>query len=596
MITENSLRLFTNKTINESLPLANETKNAKVVNHCDLDGLVSGISMVHQLIKQGIPKSRITVELAQYGDEEKEKEKFTEKFKGKNHQFVGTVDFAKLPRIKPYESFNSLMNFKGQYKKIAFTNFIKNYKKCSYQEFKVLFTKTFNPTLNKFSEASFKKLYSVCEAYADLKDKPDLSDIDNVSIPIVKPDFVSDHHNNDNGSLSGGKKGDIGHTSPSEAEYFANKYAPALWSQDDLKAVSVIDSAGYNLDDLTNTIFLNKKFTGPNKKINLAIIISTIFDNMCKNDRQAAIWVVKNSQPSLISAYYNCMKAANFSNTRLEYLSALKNGQIEKATEMLKQFPEELTQSWSRRGEPSKPTKTYLDWRQKNAQDLARNKTGYATRQEIQNDKNITKIKKGSFRVYKNFTMQEATLAGGHLKNYPARYMGALLSFKGVRSAFTLKRFDSFIQVAKNPLYKGDVDFVKVMEQVYPVMKKAMIEAGYSSFNTERAMSVIKEKSGGHKGIFNISGFDQIKPTSKERGDAYWLANRLSKNGGDSAKEKAKQVLNKYEPINQKYKEIMNKTMDKTISCLIDKTNELYPVDAELAKALLNTDDRFEMN
>ena len=63
------------KILNEEFHLPNGTKSVKLVTHVDLDGLVSGISTVQQLIKQGIPKDRIVIEFAQYGDEKKDKTK-----------------------------------------------------------------------------------------------------------------------------------------------------------------------------------------------------------------------------------------------------------------------------------------------------------------------------------------------------------------------------------------------------------------------------------------------------------------------------------------------------------------------------------------
>ena len=74
MITEGILTKFRNKIINEELHLPHGTKSAKVITHVDLDGVTSGITMVQQLIKQGIPKERITVEFANYGDDDKEKD------------------------------------------------------------------------------------------------------------------------------------------------------------------------------------------------------------------------------------------------------------------------------------------------------------------------------------------------------------------------------------------------------------------------------------------------------------------------------------------------------------------------------------------
>ena len=72
------------------------------------------------------------------------------------------------------------------------------------------------------------------------------SNVEEYSIAVVKPDFGSDHHSNDDGVLSAAKRGDLAVSSPSEAEFFANKYAPGLWSKDDLKAMSLLKKAFSN--------------------------------------------------------------------------------------------------------------------------------------------------------------------------------------------------------------------------------------------------------------------------------------------------------------------------------------------------------------
>ena len=137
MITEGILTKFRNKIINEELHLPHGTKSAKVITHVDLDGVTSGITMVQQLIKQGIPKERITVEFAQYGDEDKDKN-FKNKFKeNKKGQYVGVTDFAKLPKVKPFKIWNSLFDFKGDSKKLGalFVNAKGKYKDISQEDF-----------------------------------------------------------------------------------------------------------------------------------------------------------------------------------------------------------------------------------------------------------------------------------------------------------------------------------------------------------------------------------------------------------------------------------------------------------------------------
>lgn len=613
MITENLINKFisNNYIINEDLHLPHGTKSAKVVIHTDLDGASSGISLVNQLVKQGIPKDRITIEFAQYGDDKKEKDAHTEKFIGKKDQYVGAADFAKIPKAKPWDIFNKLMNFKGN--KSLFVNFMKsrNFSNMSQEDFSKLVLSTFNIQKNKWTDGNLKALYNALKRYSSMTKKPDINfnNIETLSYPLAEPDFVSDHHDNSNGALSGGKTGEIATGSPSEAEFFADKYSPGMWSQQDLKAVSMVDSAGYNKDQLTNTVFLEKHFSGPDKNKNLATIISCVYDNMVKKDRQAAKWVIKNAGPNLVSLYSATLKAAGFNGRRLEYVSALKEGNVDKAKEMLSQIPDELNKLYDRKGNPEKPVMTLDKWKAKNLKDLERNKTGYKTKaddkkiedikgkrgEEFRSAREEINSKKGSFRIYNNFMMQEATLKGGHIKNYPTRYMGSVLSKDGKRAPYTLKRYGDFIQVSKNPLCKGDVDFAEVSKHVMPEIKSAMLRNGISEFNVNRIMSDMMEQNGGHKAIYSFQGFDEIKPTGKELGDKYWTAKRVLKKNPKS--ELAGKIVNKYDTeVVNPYKDKLKNVMDTAVASLIKWTNKLYPVDQEKLNDLNNSDERFEMN
>ena len=172
MITEGILTKFRNKIINEELHLPHGTKSAKVICHVDLDGVTSGITMVQQLIKQGIPKERITVEFAQYGDEEKDKNfknRFTESKKG---QYVGVTDFAKLPKVKPFKIWNSLFEFKGDSKKLIslFVNNKRKYKDISQEEFNKKMLSFYNIKSNKFTNGNLEKLLEALRAYESLKE------------------------------------------------------------------------------------------------------------------------------------------------------------------------------------------------------------------------------------------------------------------------------------------------------------------------------------------------------------------------------------------------------------------------------------------
>ena len=346
MLTESTLNLFRKNTniITEMLHLPHGTTNAKVICHVDLDGVCSGISMVQQLIKQGIKKERIQVEFAQYGDEDKQKRNFNKTFQKKNkQQWVGVTDFAKYPKGKPWEEFNKLMNFKGKkYQLVSFMN-SRDFSKINNEDnFADIFKKTFTIKENKFTKGGLEKMYDICKAYSlwgKKKEPVTEANIEKYSLQLVRPDFGSDHHSNEDGSLSAAERGDLAVKSPSEAEFFANKYAPGLWSQDDLKAISMVDSADYTREELENTIFLQKKFTGPNRKRNLANLVGILYDTLCKKDEKVAKWIVLNSQPSLVSLYNTIKQASKLNGERLRMLEAIKNGDYKTGKEIAEILP-----------------------------------------------------------------------------------------------------------------------------------------------------------------------------------------------------------------------------------------------------------------
>lgn len=615
MITESILNRFktviTEGETIHGLHLPHGTKSAKIVCHVDLDGVVSGISMVQSLVKQGIPKNRITVEFAQYGDEKKDKE-FNSRFEPKNKsQYVGVTDFAKLQKCKPFEIFNRLMNFKGD--KGKFVNFFKSedFSKITLPQFDKLLKETFKFEINKFTANTIKELYKAMSAYYKTEcDKPiEIGSIENLEYPMVKPEFVSDHHSNEDGALSGGKRGELENGSPSEGEFFANKYIPGVWSQEDLKAVSAVDSANYTEDDLKNTIFLQKHFTGGNKKKNLAIIISTIYDNMVKKDKRAAKYVILNAQPTLVSLYTTTLKAAKLSEESVKMYNLLKDGKTSEAITMSKNMPKQFTKKWT---EPDtykdvKPIMDLKDWKKKNTKDLEDAKTGYKTKKDeaalevIKGKRDAVskatreeiKAKKGKLVQYNNFTMFNGK---SKLTQY-SRYMSSLYSVNGKRSPFTLRYWDSFFQIAKNPLYKGEVDFSVVGDHVIQDIATFLKSKGFNDMKIESIVDAMKKENGGHKGgIWSFQGFDKIKPSSKEYGK-YWddknTLDRAKKINLDLPKTKSR-FDEKENGVVSDYKKIKEEAMEKAMASAINWTNKLYPVNQSFAANLKNTDERFE--
>lgn len=607
MLTESVLKNF--KTISEDLHLPHNTKSAKIVCHVDLDGVTSGITMVHQLVKQGIPKERITVEFAQYGDEDKEKSKHTQKFIGKKNELVGVTDFAKLPKIKIFDIWNKLYAFHGS--PSALLNILhRNFN--TVEELKKSIPEV--PKTTQWTEENIKNIFDGVRAYNSLKkasqrnksiefEEATIDNIKTLKFPLVTPDFVSDHHSNEQGSLSGGLSGGIAIDSPSELEHMAQKYAPGMWSDDDIKAISMVDSAGYTEEQLKNTVFLDKHFTGPDKKKNLATIVACIYDNLCKKDRNAAAWIIKNSQPSLVSLYTNTLQAAKYNGKRLEYVSALKAGDVARAKQLLSEIPGELNKRYDRRGDPKQPIMNHAQWQEKNRKDMENMKTGYKTEadekaleavkgqrsKEARDLRDSVKNKKGKVVMHNNF----AIFNGKDNKVQYTRYATTLYSKNGQRAAFSMRYWNGFFQIAKSTLYKGTVNFADVNDHVLQDIRNFLMKEGYGEFNTNRVIEGMKEQNGGHSGgIWSFQGFDAIKAPSKVTDDKYWKAYNHKKNHPDS--EIANRIISRKQPEIDRYNDMRDRCMKLAMNSAVHWTNKLYPVSQENLDALKTNDKDFD--
>lgn len=662
MLTETTINIFKNNIIskeitnqhnillNEELHLPHGITSAKVVCHVDLDGVCSGISMVQQLIKQGIKKDRITVEFAQYGDDEKQAKagkNFADTFQNKNkQQWVGVTDFAKYPRFKLWEKFNQLMSFKGnKHLLVSFINSRDFTKMTNFEDFKSLFERTFN--LKESNEKPVKDLFDACRAYClySKKENPiTLQNVEDYKIQLAKPDFGSDHHSNDFGELTSAKRGDLAAKSPSEAEFFASKYAPGMWSQDDLKAISMVDSAGYTKDELKNSVFLQKQFNGPNRKRNLAQIVSVIYDSLCKKDERVAKWIILNSGPSLVSLYSHVKEGLKFNGERLRLLEALKNGDFKTGKEIAEALPKILNKNWTnidgpnyhdRNGGEIKKASNFDEYREKNIQDLAKAKTG---RKNEADEKKLSEVKnkrtkeakeikadinskKGRIMIYNNFGIFDGTST----REQYQRYLQSLLNKDGKMPPYSMRYWGNMFQISLNPIYSnackaaGETDIMDfsiindhIKEDVYKYLKTQ----GISDFNAKRFSDVIE--GGGHKtAIWTISKFDKIRPSSKELGEKYWSdmdmmkkANSIDQNRGGKEEKTTKgkiEVLKKYAKnaaerletaengVNAKYKKIREGAVRAAMNSAVHWMNKLYPPKEAGLKACEDKDSRFTL-
>ena len=104
-----------------------------------------------------------------------------------------------------------------------------------------------------------------------------------------------------------------------------------MWSKEDLAAIDMVDSAGYTREQLRNTIFLEKHFTGKDKKKNLAIIITVLGTQIIKKNPDLAAKIVKDSGTILVSVYTNILNSLKIDKKEKAIYDALKDGDVAKA-------------------------------------------------------------------------------------------------------------------------------------------------------------------------------------------------------------------------------------------------------------------------
>ena len=260
--------------------------------------------------------------------------------------------------------------------------------------------------------------------------------------------------------------------------------------------------------------------------------------------------------------------------------------------------------------------------REKNIKDVEKTKSGYATKKEQAeleairslNDKKTgdkrtdeqkkrqkeLEAKRGKITAYNNFAMQNAQ----NLREYPSRFMGSLYSVNGQMMPFSIKRYPLQIQAAKNPQYKGELDYAKVAPYVYKDVEAYLRKKGVNDMKIKNIIDNMKEESGGHGAIFMIKGFDKITPPSKESGPYYDAeafikkAKEVYKDDENKLKKvtaKRKEIIDAYEKgPKAKFNDIKQGCIEHAIKSVIKWTNELYPVSKEDLEKLKTKDDTFE--
>lgn len=669
MITETILKKFTNnikeELITETIHIPNGTKSVKVITHEDLDGVCSAITMVDQLKKQGV--KNIQIEFAQYSDKDLDKDMASS---GKNQRTIMT-DFARVPRVKIWDLISTIF-FKeedAEKNKAKIVSMINNnipaFKHMKTKQLVQLLKTTFprantlkmgenyrkdykgnlipsagwkTGTANKGAK-TMDALLQALQAYAGrlLKDNPKnpnekptekitVNNIKTYEIPLADVDMTIDHHGTEEDGLTKARSGEIGVKSPSECSDAVAKYNPDSWSKDDLEAIDMVDSAGYKPSELINTTTLEKNFSGKDKKRNLAMIINTVLGQCLKNNEPAAKWLVLNTAPNLINLYTNMQKTFKFNAVQLKLMDCIKDGKFDEVKALAAQLPKEMQNKWWAKGYASSDDKqlkgvkkmaTFDNIKDKAEAELKKVTSGKRTPEEEKEFKQLKsnrkktpeqkarqeelESKEGNFTSKNDFSIQHGNAS---------RYTGSVISFGGRRNPFVAKKFSmGMIQVSKSPLYDGEVDFFKVAPHVMEDVENYMREHKFNERTINAVMTKMKNESGGHETIYNLQGFDEIKPFKKAsygEEQAVKRAEELAKKKFGEGREHMKErnaYINAIIP-NMKAKVNADKdaynpangVKDAAIESFIKWTNKLYPTDETKFKPeMKNLDKKFEV-
>jgi len=336
---------------------------------------------------------------------------------------------------------------------------------------------------------------------------------------------------------------------------------------EDVKEVSVVDSATYS--NLENTISMSKNLKGKGKKERLAVIINAMVTTIIKSNKALATKLVKESAPSLISVYSNALRISKLNSDQLKVFSELKkeNPNWELIEEISKNFTPSENKKMLRSGAEKniKPVSSVEQMRNKDLESKEKNVSG----------------ERKDFTTHGNVLVQKAQ----SIKENPPRFLGNLISKEGKRFPFIIKEYPFLIQIQGNANLSKEVkDTVDLGE----IAKRAVDEAErkLGSFSNKWAWDIIRKESGGHKTIWNISGLTTLGAASMsgaERAETKYLKDYKSRATSIKYDKKAKKRLmtNKEDRL----KELENKKEEGTLrkdaiefikNFIIKELNEKY--------------------
>ena len=235
------------------------TKAAKIIHHEDLDGVFSAMLAYRQIVKQGIKPRDIYFHGIQYGDNPKQIEK---NLSTSGKQMTALVDFARLPEKQKRPDFWSDHHEAPEGIPLSSKG-----ARIGAKEKKTVIEKKDGVSIRK---------------RVDIEDKPYKSDSEHLSI----------------------------------------SHAQGLAPAETIKAISMVDSAGYK--NLKDVLLIPKDFKKKGRMERLAIIVNALLAESGIIKKQNLLEnFIKNTQPSLPSMYNNLLKMTRLSKIQEQAISEL---------------------------------------------------------------------------------------------------------------------------------------------------------------------------------------------------------------------------------------------------------------------------------
>ena len=337
VITEEQIKLNSNvmKQLKDGLDNAIKNKrHIQILSHVDLDGMTSAIAIVQYLKRKGFSNDNITVTFGQYGDKKlKIKETPTK------NKAVVVSDFAKISTIKLWDELQFLSDFGFNKYKYKFVNLVntQDFTKMSIDEFKkwlydnfAVDAKRAKKPEEKFDKSA-KDILECLKLYSKIKNRKEnpiekitFKNLESYRLQDADPDYIVDHHNNEDNNLRGAKEGLLDIETPSNAAALGKILG--VFSQADLDAINMIDGAQYDKNELKRATFLDTKYPAKTEERALAIKINAYIEQATKKDNRTAELIVKNSGPSLKSLSETLEKALKVNAAKVKILDALTKG------------------------------------------------------------------------------------------------------------------------------------------------------------------------------------------------------------------------------------------------------------------------------